>query len=168
MLSSLFPKASFTLNLFPLLARFSSAWDIHFSKTSTFEFLPHNLPTVQLFFNPCPPPAPDPVAPHPPTNPTSLVLIAHQFLPFPYFSSTLAHQDLLHHTATASIQSLLTNTFVFQLLSAAHQTHLPSPHFLLNRKRKSQIWLWQVFKKPGHELHLPPRCGGEGRKRGHV
>lgn len=99
---------------------------------SSFEFLPHNLPSMQLFLNSCPPPGPDPVVPHPPTDPSSPVLRAHQFLPFPDFFSTPFHQDLLHLTATASIQSLLINTFVPQLLAVAHQRHLPPPHFILS------------------------------------
>jgi len=56
--------------------------------------------------------------------------LAHQFLLFPDFSSALFHQDLLNLAATVSIQSLLTNTFVLQLLEVAHQTHLPSPHLI--------------------------------------
>lgn len=144
--SSLLPEASFTPNLFPLLACFSSIWDIYFSKSSTFAFLPppacpscssswtlvHHLALILLHL--ILPPTPALLS----SWPTNFCL----FLTFlqPCFTKTSSTSLLLCPSSLSSPTPSSSSCWV---------KHIFPLHilFFLNRKRKSQMWFWQVFKK---------------------
>lgn len=75
--------------------------------SSSFEFLPHNLPTMQLFLNSCPPPGPDPVVSHPPTDPALLSSGPTSFCLFltffqHRFTKTSSMSLLLHPSSLSS------------------------------------------------------------------